>query len=46
MDPLSPIAPAIKFFERGDAINALTETEPADSPAMVIFLGSPPNAAI
>ena len=29
IEPLSPIAPAIKFFERGDAISALTEIEPA-----------------
>ena len=45
-EPLSPIAPAIKFFDKGEAIWALTETEPADSPAMVTFFGSPPKAAI
>ena len=43
-EPLSPIAPAIIFFEREEAIWALTENEPADSPAMVIFFGSPPKA--
>ena len=42
-DPLSPIAPAMRFLERGDTICALTETEPADSPAMVILFGSPPK---
>ena len=46
IEPLSPIAPAIKFFDKGEAIWALTETEPADSPAIVTFLGSPPKAAM
>src|SRR2546430_16302640 len=45
-EPLSPIAPAIKFLDNGEAICALTEMEPADSPAMVILLGSPPKAGI
>jgi len=44
--PLSPIAPAIIFFESGEAISALTEIDPADSPATVTCFGSPPNAAI
>src|SRR5262245_43942390 len=44
--PDSPIAPAMRFLERGDAICALTEVEPADSPAMVTRFGSPPNAAM
>src|SRR6185437_16445939 len=44
--PLSPIAPAKRFLETGDAINADTEIDPADSPAMVTRLGSPPKAAI
>ena len=44
--PLSPIAPAMRFFESGDAICALTAIDPADSPAMVTFFGSPPKAAI
>ena len=42
--PLSPIAPAIRSFDSGDAISALTEIEPADSPAMVTLRGSPPKA--
>ena len=29
-----------------DAISALTEIDPADSPAIVTFAGSPPNAAM
>jgi len=45
-DPLSPIAPAIRSFESGEAIWALTETDPADSPPIVILSGSPPNAAM
>ena len=44
--PLSPMAPAIRFLESGDAMSALTEIEPADSPAMVTRLGSPPKAAM
>jgi hypothetical protein len=44
--PLSQIAPAIKSLESGEAISALTEIEPADSPAMVTRFGSPPNAAM
>src|SRR5688572_1900859 len=46
MEPLSPIAPANNFFDKDEAINALTDTEPADSPAMVTLVGSPPKAAI
>ena len=46
MAPLSPIAPAIKSFESGDAMIALTEIDPADSPAIVTFAGSPPKAAM
>src|SRR5688500_12053591 len=45
-EPLSPIAPAIKFFDKGEAMWALTETEPADSPAIVTLFGSPPKALI
>src|SRR6185437_11212253 len=44
--PLSPIACLNKPFERGDAINALTDIDPADSPKIVTLAGSPPNAAI
>ena len=33
-------------FDSGDAICALTAIEPADSPAIVTFRGSPPNAAM
>ena len=40
------MAPAIKPFASGEIICALTENEPADSPAMVTRAGSPPNAAI
>src|SRR5512140_1321387 len=35
IDPLSPMAPAIHLRESGEAICALTEIEPADSPAIV-----------
>jgi hypothetical protein len=44
--PLSQMAPAIRSFESGDAISALTEIDPADSPAIVTRFGSPPNAAM
>ena len=44
--PLSQIAPAIRFLESGEAISALTEIDPADSPAIVTRFGSPPNAAM
>ena len=44
--PLSPMAPAINPFDSGDAISAQTEIDPADSPAIVTFFGSPPNAAM
>ncbi len=42
----APILDQIKSFDSGDAIWALTEIDPADSPAMVTFDGSPPNAAM
>src|SRR5512144_2421646 len=45
-DPLSPIAPAIRCFDNGEAIWVLTESDPADSPAIVTLFGSPPKAAI
>ena len=45
-EPLSPMAPAIRSFDNGDAIWALTEIDPADSPAIVTLSGSPPNAAM
>ena len=44
--PLSPMARANSPCACGDAISALTENEPADSPAMVTFAGSPPNCAM
>src|SRR5258705_13944992 len=44
--PLSPIAPAISPRDKGDAISALTQIDPADSPPIVIWLGAPPNAAL
>ena len=40
------MAPAIRPFDSGEAISALTAIDPADSPAMVTFFGSPPNAAM
>ena len=40
------MAPAIRSLESGDAMSALTEIDPADSPAMVTRAGSPPNAAM
>ncbi len=46
IEPLSPIAPAIRFLESGEAISALTAIDPADSPATVTRFGSPPKAAI
>src|SRR5215831_12149059 len=46
MDPLSPITPAIRPLDSGEAIWALNDVDPADSPAMVTRLGSPPNAAM
>ena len=33
-------------LSQGDAISALTENEPADSPKIVTLSGSPPNAAM
>src|SRR5256885_2084418 len=44
--PLSPIARRNNPLASGEAIRALTESDPADSPAMVTFSGSPPKAAI
>ena len=45
-EPLSPIAPDIKEDDSGEAICKLTAEEPADSPAIVILLGSPPKKCI
>ena len=44
--PLSQMAPAIRPFDSGEAMCALTEIDPADSPAIVTRFGSPPNAAM
>ena len=44
--PLSPIAPAISPFASGEAMIALTDTDPADSPAIVTLDGSPPKEAM
>ena len=44
--PLWEIAPLKSPFARGDAQSMLTEIPPADSPKIVTFAGSPPNAAI
>ena len=45
-DPLSPIAFWKSPRARGVAIWTLTEYEPADSPKIVTFEGSPPKAAM
>jgi len=42
--PLSPMARWNSPLASGDAMSALTASEPADSPAMVTWSGSPPNA--
>ena len=44
--PLSPIARANSPLASGEAICALTENDPADSPAIVTCAGSPPNCAM
>src|ERR1035441_4524941 len=44
--PLSPIACLNKPLARGEAICALTDMEPADSPKMVTLPGSPPKATM
>jgi hypothetical protein len=46
MEPLDPMAPAMSSLASGETIWALTEIDPADSPAMVILAGSPPKAAM
>src|SRR5450432_1238855 len=46
MEMLSPIAAENRFLGKGEIIWANTAVAPADSPAMVILSGSPPNAAI
>ena len=44
--PLSEMAPWKSPLASGDAHNMLTAMPPADSPKIVTFFGSPPNAAI
>ena len=44
--PLADGAGDQPLLDSGDAICALTEIDPADSPAMVTFCGSPPKAAM
>ena len=44
--PLSPMARANFWRDSGDTISALTDSEPADSPPMVICAGSPPKAVM
>ena len=44
--PLSPMALARRPLESGEAICALTEKDPADSPKTVTLAGSPPKAAM
>ena len=45
-EPLEPMACAKRPWQRGEAIKALTDIEPADSPTIVMRLGSPPKASI
>ena len=45
-EPLEPMAWAMRPRLRGEAMSALTEIEPADSPMMVMREGSPPKAAM
>ena len=40
------MALAKRPLERGEAMRALTEKEPADSPKMVMLAGSPPKAVM
>ncbi len=44
--PLSPMALLKRPLAMGEAICALTDCDPADSPKMVMFVGSPPKAAM
>ena len=44
--PLSPIARWNRPLESEDAMSALTESDPADSPKIVTLSGSPPNLAM
>ena len=44
--PLSPMALWKSPFASGEAMSALTANDPADSPKIVTFAGSPPNAAM
>ena len=43
-EPLDPIAPAMRCLASGETIWALTEVDPADSPAIVTRSGSPLKA--
>jgi len=43
--PLCPIALCTSCRVSGEAMSALTDSDPADSPLMVTLPGSPPNAA-
>lgn len=45
-DALDPMAWANSPLLVGEAISALTDADPADSPAIVIRSGSPPKAAM
>ena len=45
-EPLEPIAWANSPWHKGEAMSALTDIEPADSPTIVMRLGSPPKAAM
>ncbi len=44
--PLSEIAPSNRPLASGEAHSWLTAMPPADSPKIVILLGSPPKAAM
>ena len=45
-EPLEPIAWANSPWHKGEAMSALTDIEPADSPTIVMRSGSPPKAAM
>ena len=44
--PLSAMARWNNPFDSGDVISTLTSSEPADSPKIVTFFGSPPKRAM
>jgi hypothetical protein len=44
--PLSPMAPPMSPFAKGEARSRLTDMAPADCPKIVTRVGSPPKAPI